>query len=69
MNGLLRQSQLFIKRHGSTILTCTGGIGVIATTMSAVKATPKALQLIEKAEKEKGEKLSKWETGSIRRHL
>lgn len=61
MNGLLRHSQLFVKRHGSTILTCIGGVGVIATTVTAVKATPKALQLIEEAEKEKGEELSKWE--------
>lgn len=61
MNGLLRQSQLFCKRHGSTILTCIGGVGLIATTVTAVKATPKALRLIEEAEKEKGEELSKWE--------
>ena len=65
MNGLLRQSQLFFKRHGATILTCIGGVGVIATTVTAVKATPKALRLIEEAEKEKGEELSKWETVKV----
>jgi hypothetical protein len=42
-----------------------GGVGVIATTITAVKATPKATRLIEKAEKEKGEKLSKWETVKV----
>ena len=61
MNGLLRQSQLFIKRHGATILTCAGGVGVIATTVSAVKATPKAIRLLEEAKKEKGEDLTKVE--------
>lgn len=61
MNGLLRQSQLFIKRHGATILTCAGGVGVIATTVSAVKATPKAIHLIEEAKEEKGEDLTKVE--------
>lgn len=65
MNGLLRQSQLFFKRHGATILTCAGGVGVIATTVTAVKATPKAMRLIEDAEKEKGEELSKWETVKV----
>lgn len=65
MNGLLRQSQLFIKRHGATILTCMGGVGVIAATVTAVKATPKALQLIEEAKKDKGEELSKWETVKV----
>ena len=61
MNGLLRQSQLFIKRHGATILTCMGGAGVIATSIMAVKATPKALRLMEEAEREKGDKLTKLE--------
>lgn len=62
VNGLLRQSQRFIKRNASTILTTIGGAGVIVTAVMAVKATPKALQLIEQAEVEKGEKLTKIET-------
>lgn len=52
----------FLRRNSSTILTCVGAVGVVATTVMAVKATPKALYLIDKAEEEKGEKLSKWET-------
>ena len=48
-------------RHTSTVLTCLGGIGVVATSIMAIKATPKVLELIEEAKKEKGEKLSKWE--------
>ena len=51
----------FIKRNGSTILSVTGATGTILTAVLAVKATPKAMQLIEEAEKEKGEKLTKTE--------
>lgn len=51
----------FVKRNGATILTCIGGAGVVATTVMAVKATPKALERINKAEKEKGEELTKFE--------
>lgn len=61
MNGFLRQSQLFIKRNGHTILTCIRGAGVIVTSIMAVKAAPKALDIIEEAREEKGEELSKWE--------
>jgi hypothetical protein len=58
MNGLLSKSQVFIKRHGSFILTCMGGAGVIATAVTAVKATPKALVLLEQAKEEKGDELT-----------
>lgn len=51
----------FLRRNSSTILTCVGAVGVVATSVMAVKATPKALTLIENAEKEKGEKLTKFE--------
>lgn len=53
--------QAFIKRNAPTILSCLGVAGVVATTVTAVKATPKALAIIENAEEEKGKKLSKWE--------
>lgn len=62
MSNLLTTSKQFCKRNGSTILTCLGGVGVIATTVMAVKATPKAMSLLEKAKEEKGEKLTKLET-------
>ena len=61
MEKLLYASQRFIKRNASTILTCIGGPGVVATSVMAVKATPKALMKIEEAKVEKGEDLSKWE--------
>ena len=61
MNKLVRSSVMFVKRNASTILTCVGGVGVVATSVMAVKATPKALKLIEDAEEVKGEKLTKFE--------
>lgn len=61
MNRLLNASKLFVKRNGSTILTCAGGAGVVATAVLAVKATPKAMMLLEHAKEEKGEDLTKFE--------
>lgn len=61
MNKLLNRSKLFCKRNGSTILTCVGGVGVVATAVMAVKATPKAMDILEKAKEEKGEDLTKME--------
>lgn len=60
--SLLQSSMNFLKRNASTILTCAGGAGVIATSVMAVKATPKALALLENAKEEKGEDLTKLET-------
>ena len=51
-------ANLFLKRNGSTILTVLGGAGVVATTVTAVKATPKAIKLIEVYEEQKGENLT-----------
>lgn len=65
MKGLVAKSQLLFKRHGSTLLTCMGGAGVIATTVMAVKATPKAITLLEQARNEKGEELTKSEKVKI----
>lgn len=58
---LLHQSKLFLNRNASTILTCLGGVGVVATAVLAVKETPKALKVLERAEEEKGEELTKME--------
>ncbi|RHT38404.1 hypothetical protein DW790_06005 [Firmicutes bacterium AM31-12AC] len=55
----------FNKNTASIILTCLGGAGVIVTSVMAVRETPKALNLIEEAENNKGEKLSKWEVVKI----
>jgi hypothetical protein len=59
--NLLQSSKLFLKRNSSTILTCVGGVGVIATAVTAAKATPKAMALLDKAKDEKGEELTTFE--------
>lgn len=57
--------QSFTKRNTPTILTCLGAVGVVATTIMAVKETPKALSLLEAAKEEKGEVLTKFEKFKI----
>ena len=44
---ILAKSKSFLKRQSPTILTCIGAVGVVATAVLAVKATPKAMELIE----------------------
>lgn len=56
---------LWIKRNASTILSCAGVVGVVATSYLAVKATPKAVTLLELAEEEKGEELTKMEAVKV----
>ena len=65
MNKLLAQSGRFLKRNASTILTFVGGAGVVATSVMAVKATPKVLRLLEEAREEKGEELTKLEVVKV----
>lgn len=62
MKGMLRRSAKFLNKNGSTILTCIGAFGMVATTVMAIKATPKAIALIENAKEEKGDDLTKFET-------
>lgn len=61
MGTFLNHSEMFLKRNASTILTCVGSVGVVVTSVMAVKATPKALELLEEAKQRKGEKLTKLE--------
>ena len=65
MNDLLRNSKMFLTRNAPTILTGIGAVGVVATSVLAVKSTPKALRLLEEAEQEKGEKLTKFEAVKV----
>jgi hypothetical protein len=58
MRNWLGSSKLYLKRNSSTILTCIGSVGVVATSIMAVKATPKAMKLLQKAKEEKGEELT-----------
>ena len=65
MNAFINASKQFIKRNGSIILTCAGGVGVVVTAVMAVKATPEAMELIDRATNKKGEKLTKVETVKV----
>lgn len=47
----------FFRQNGSTILTCIGAVGVIATAVSAAKCTPKAMDILYDCEKENEDKL------------
>ena len=58
----MSKAQLLLKKHSPMILTVAGATGVVATAVLSVKATPKALQLLEYAQYEKGEKLTVKET-------
>lgn len=54
----MNNAQFLLKKYSPTILTGVSIIGVITTTILGIKATPKALKLINEAEDEKGEKLT-----------
>lgn len=47
----------WLKKNASTILTCLGAGGVVATVALAIKATPKALDKIQCAQIDKGEEI------------
>ena len=47
-----------LKRHSPEILTGIGIAGMIFTTITAVKATPKALQLVDEREIKEGKRLT-----------
>ena len=65
MNALVYKSITFVKKNSPTILTCVGAVGVVATAVTAAKSTPKALYLLEQAEEEKGEELTKFEKVTV----
>lgn len=56
--------RLYLKRNSPTIVSCIGAFGVVATTVAAIKATPKALSLIEdeKARINKQLEQGRWQT-------
>lgn len=48
----------FLRHKVPTILTCIGAVGTVATSVLAVKATPKAMKLLDAATYEKGSDLT-----------
>lgn len=59
------KTKLFFKKNASTILTIFGAAGVVATAVTAIQATPKAMRLIEEKKSEKGGELTKWEITQV----
>lgn len=61
LKTLAHKASRRLKRSTPTILTCLGAFGLVATTVSAVKATPKAMKLIEEVKQTDQHDLSKSE--------
>lgn len=59
--GILKAFPKTLSKHGPELLTGIGITGMVITTITAVKATPKALQLIDEKEIKDGTRLSKKE--------
>lgn len=59
----LKSTQTFLTKHCPEILTGIGIAGMVGTTVLAVRATPKALKLIDEEKKEK--KVSKLSAGEV----
>ena len=62
MTNFFKSTRKFIGKHSPEILTGFGVAGMITTTVLAVGATPKALELIDKARWDKDEPLTVPET-------
>ena len=61
VKDIFRSMKRSTSKHSPQILTGLGIAGVVTTTVLAVKATPKAIRLIEAEEEEKQEKLTPME--------
>lgn len=61
ITGFVKEVPKFLKKHSPEFLTGLGITGMVLTTITAVKATPKALQLIDEKEIKDGERLTKKE--------
>lgn len=58
ITNALKGAERALKKHSPEILTGIGIAGMIATTITAVKATPKALRLIDQKEIDEGKRLT-----------
>jgi hypothetical protein len=61
VSEIINTTKGFLYKHSPEILTGIGVTGMITSTVLAVKATPKALLLLEEAKYDKGEKLTRME--------
>lgn len=55
------RTERYLKRNAPTILTGMSVVGVVGTAVLTAKATPKAIDILNEREKEKGAKLTKFE--------
>lgn len=62
LTKILYRSGGYIKKNSSTILTCLGGVGLIATAVATGFGSIKASKMVIDAREEKGEELTKLET-------
>ena len=62
LDSIRYKTKLYLKNNSASILSGMGAIGVVATAVMAVKATPKALILLDEAKEEKKDELTKFET-------
>lgn len=62
-SGIIQSIRTATTRHGPEILTGVGIAGMITTTIMAVKATPKALMLIEEEKRHKNRELESTTNG------
>lgn len=65
MKNTLRKAEKVIKRNAPIILSTVGAVGVASTAVLAVKATPKALILLQQAKEEKNEELTLFEKAIV----
>lgn len=61
IKGVLKEIPKVLKKHSPEILTGIGVAGMVLTTVTAVKATPKALRLVDEKEIKDGKRLTKKE--------
>ena len=54
----MNKLEIFMKKHSPTILSIISMVGVVTTTGLAIKATPKAVELINEAKQEKEDELT-----------
>ena len=52
ISAIMKSAQVWMSKHSPEILTGLGIAGMVTTTVLAVRATPKAIQLIEKKKEE-----------------
>ena len=62
LSKMIRSVQMTMAKHSPEILTGIGIAGMVTTTIMAVKATPKAMKLLEEEQQRHDEPLTKTET-------